>query len=144
MSLLAILGASRNVVAGVTGIVSAYKLVPEKPPGADKLPAAIQQPIEGEIVWAVSQEHVTHRWYLDILVSREGDNQTEQASTLALLPLVIAAYRTEMTLGLGASGVRNCRPLSYEIVTLSIWQETFNAVRILMQAEEKYGVTLSA
>jgi hypothetical protein len=144
VSLLAILEGSRAVVAAVTGIASAYQLTPEKAPAGLKLPSAVQEPFEGDVLWGTSQEHIIHRWYLDILTSREGDNQTEQGITIALLPLVIAAYRTNQALGLAASGVRNCRPLKYEMVMISMWQETFSAVRITMQAEEKYGVTFES
>ena len=144
MSILAILDAARDVVADVSGINSAYRLTPERAPSGTQLPAAIQEPFEGDVLWGTSQEHIIHRWYLDILVSREGDTQTEQAATLTLLPLVITAFQTNQALGLAGSGVRNCRPLKYEIVTISMWQETFSAVRITMQAEEKYGVTFGA
>lgn len=144
MSLAAILEASRDVVKTVTGITSAYVLLPEKAPDNAKLPCAIQEIVEGDVVWAVSQEHLTHRWYLDILVSRAGDMQAETANKITFVPLVIAAYRTQMALGLGASGVRNCRPLRYESVQLSIFDATYNAIRFHMQCEEKYGVTLAA
>lgn len=144
MSLLDVLAGSRDVVAGVTGIESAYKLLPEKAPDSTQLPAAIQSAVDGDVMWATSQEHIVHRWYLDILVSRDGDMQAEQTETLALLPDVVAAYRTNMALGLGAQGVRNCRPLRYEVLQVAIFQTTYNAVRLHMQAEEKYGVTLSA
>jgi hypothetical protein len=144
MSLAAVLEASRDVVKAVSGITSAYVLLPEKAPPAAVLPCAIQEVVEGDVVWAVSQEHITHRWYLDILTSRAGDMQTETASKIAFIPLVIAAYRTQMALGLGAAGVRNCRPLRYESVQLAIFDATYNAVRFHMQCEEKYGVTLAA
>lgn len=143
MSLLAILEASA-ATAKVSGIATSNQLLPEVAPEDDELPAVIQQPVDGDIVWAVQQEHLTHRWTLDILVSRAGDNPTEQTATLTLLPLVIAAFRTNMSLGLGADGVRNCRPISYELVMLTIYSVPYNAVRIHMQAEEKYGVSLAA
>lgn len=148
MSLLEILGASRDVVAAVSGIQSAYRLVPEKAPVDDattvRLPCAIQEPLEGDVLLANSQRHIVHRWYLDILVGRDGDTQAEQAAKITLLPLVIAAFDTHMGLGMAEQGVRNCRPLRYEMLTVSLFDQAYSAVRITMQAEEKYAATFSA
>lgn len=137
-----ILDASRAIAAGVSGIVVAYQTVPEKPPEADQLPAVIQEPIAGDIAWTVSQEVIDHRWYIDVLVKRDGDLQAEYEAILEYLTPMVAAYRAETTLGL--SGVMAVHPANYQVLLLSVLQASYCALRIEMHAREKYAVSLSA
>lgn len=141
MALMDILDAARLVNAGIAGITTAYQTVPERPPEDDDLPSIIQEPVAGDVTWLVSQERIDHRWYIDVLVKRDGDLQAEYEALIGYLTPVIAAYRSQQNLGL--SNVYAVEPVSYTVLTLSVLQASYCALRIEMHAREKYAVTLS-
>ena len=144
--ILGILDASRAVVAGVAGVNSAYVLTPNQPPSDASLPAAIQTIFdqalgESEITYTASQEQVDHEWYLDLLIKRSGDIQDDAKDALPFIPLVLEAYRENLTLG--TSAVRDCHPRSYQIVGVTHGTNTYLAVRFRMVAKAKTAVALN-
>lgn len=144
--ILGILDASRAVVATVTGVNSAYVLTPNQPPADASLPAAVQTIFdqalsEADIQYTASQEQVDHEWFLDLLIKRSGDIQDDAKDALPFIPLVLEAYRQNLTLGTAV--VRDCRPRSYQIVGLTQGTNTYLAVRFRMQAKAKTAVALS-
>lgn len=144
--ILGILDASRVVVSGVAGVNSAYILTPNQPPTDASLPAAVQTIFdqglgESVITYTASQEQVDHEWYLDLLIKRSGDVQDDAKDALPFIPLVLEAYRENLTLGTAA--VRDCRPRSYQIVGVSHGTNTYLAVRFHMMAKAKTAVALS-
>jgi len=146
--IMAILEGSRAVAAAIPGMASAYVLTPTVGPDQLKLPSAIQhlavQGIEpAEIDYSASQEIVDHFWLLDVLVARSGDLQGDTEAAAPFIPKVLQAYREQMALGC-APVVHRSGPTSYQLVTVALGAETYMAVRFVMRAHAKAGVTLAA
>jgi len=141
MALLDLLEAAQVVAKGVSGIQTAYRLIPEKPPTGAMLPAVIQTPVDGDIAWVGGLEIWTHRWNLDVLVARAGDVQGEYAAVLPYLASMVAAFRTNSTLGLAT--VYACQPVRYEVLALSAFGETYAGIRLSMTAKEKFAASFS-
>jgi hypothetical protein len=143
-----IVAASRNVIAGVDGIASAFVLTTTVPPEDVHLPAAVQHisldDLEpASIEYLTQQEVITHRWALDVYaVERSGDLYADQVTAMAFVPKVLAAYRSNMTLGAGPA-VQRCLPTSYRFITASYGSRTFFGIRFQMEAKAKRPVTIS-
>ena len=146
--ILAILEGSRAVAAAIPGMVSAYVLTPTVGPDELKLPAAMQHlSIQGvepsEIDYSASQEIVDHTWLLDVLVARSGKEQEDVEAAAPFIPLVLKAYRENLALGC-APVVHRSGPVSYQLVTVALGADTYMAVRFVMRAHAKTGVTMAA
>lgn len=146
--ILGILEASRDVIKAVAGITSAWVLTATVPPDDIHLPAAVQHisldDLEASsIEYTPSQEIVTHRWALDVYArERSNDLYADQVAAMAFVPLVLAAYRSNITLGAGPA-VQRCLPASYRFITAAYGSRTFFGIRFLMEAKAKRPVSIS-
>jgi hypothetical protein len=140
-TLLECLTASQTILKNVSGIVAAYRLLPENAPTDVRLPAAVQLPLRGDLSYTPSLRQLVHRWRLDVLVDRAGDMQGDLAAAVAFVEPIVAAYEANTTLGL--AGVFDARPEAYEVVQVQHWQQSFLAVRFTVACKVKTGVTVS-
>lgn len=142
-----ILEGSRDVIAAVDGIVSAYVLTPTVGPDALKLPAAMQHiAVDGvdpsPITYSASQEIVDHMWFLDVLVQRSVDLRGDTEAAMPFVPKVLKAYRENLAVGC-APIVHRCGPTSYRMTTVALGVETYFAIRFVMEAHAKAGVAMA-
>jgi hypothetical protein len=140
-TLAQILAGSQTVLDGVTGITTVYRSLPENAPADARLPAAVQQPLSGDVGYAASLRIVTHRWRVDVLVDRAGDIQTETGAAIALIEPVLAAFEANTTLGI--AGCYDARPEGYEVVLVNHWQQAYLSLRFTMAAKSKTGVAMA-
>ena len=140
-TLAQILAGSPGALDTVPGIVAVYRLLPEVAPSDSRLPAAVQTPLAGEVGYAASLRIVTHRWRVDVLVDRAGDLQTEYGAAVGLIEPVLAAYEANTTLGI--VGCYDARPVGYEFVLVTHWQQAYLSLRFTMAAKSKAGVTMA-
>lgn len=134
-----IIDASATLAATITGIKRVYDRVGEIPPvvGANDLPAILQSVTASDLPpathnYSVGSEYITHYWYLDVLVHREGDTHAEQAALMPFIPLVRAKFVANVQLN-QPQYVRECLPQNHRFITLTFGDEAFAAVRFLMR-----------
>lgn len=133
------LAASATLAASITGIKRVYDKVGEIPPvvSDDDLPAVLQSITAADLPAAthnynVSREHLTHYWYLDVLVHRAGDTHAEQAALMPFIPLVQGKFVSNFHLN-EPQYVRECLPQNHRFITLTFGDEAFACVRFLMR-----------
>lgn len=142
-----VLAAGAALNATIAGIASSWELTPTIPPESVSLPAAMQHISLDElepstVTYTASQEVVNHAYVLDILVERTNDLQADIRAAMAFVPLVLAAYRENITLG-QTPIVHRVMPQSYRLVTITLGDRTCMAVRFRMQAHCKQAVSIS-
>src|SRR6188508_18700 len=95
MGILDVMGAARDVCAGVTGIETAYRTHPGRLVESAKLPATICQAGSGTIEWGVSLETRGHTFIISILYSRNGNLLDEEAAAITLAEMVMDAFKSQ-------------------------------------------------
>ena len=144
--ILGILEASRDVLAGIDGILSAWVLTPTVGPDDPlMLPAAMQHISLDElephsITYATSLEVIDYQWIVDIVVPRTNDLRADQEAVMAFVPKVTEAYREHITLGTAV--VKRCLPVNFRLVTVTLGKETYFAGRFRIQAHAKHAVEI--
>lgn len=141
MALLTILQEMADVMNAVSSVGIAYPKPPQVAPTDANLPAAIPDSPSGEIVWGASHDDRRHEIVWDLLVKRGDDLSAQFAAIVPVLEDVLAAFRTQQTLGL--SYVYECRPTGYEITGISYAGESFLGASITFAVKEKTAVTFS-
>lgn len=142
-----ILLAAAAVVEDVTGIVAVYDRAGEIPADDDALPAVLQHVAAPDlepagIEYLTGQRVIWHRWYLDVLVDRGGDLYAEQVAAFPFVERIISAFQANIHLGQPAI-VARCLPQSYQLVVLTAGEQSFLAVRFLMECRTKTGTSYS-
>lgn len=140
MATLDVLDAVRDVADQVTGIVSAYRLWPEKPIPDNRLPAAVvslERERQGFIELAGLE-----RWEwpvrIDILVKRDGDIQTEQGLVIPLLEGFIE--KTRGNANLSGDGAFHAN-VFWDIRQVSAYQNIYLAAVIQTTVEQHFEVS---
>ncbi len=141
MALLSILTAMAAVCNGVSSVGVAYAAPPQAAPKDGNLPAVVPEPsMRAEIAWGNAHDGRQHEIVLDVLVSRGDDLSQKIAAVVPVLEDVLAAFRTNQTLG---GLTYECRPTGYEITPISYAGETYVGAAITFTVKEKSAVTFS-
>lgn len=137
MALLDLLTESASVAGGVDGITTTYRVPPEAPPSEQNLPAVVSKPIEGTITGGNSEVQ-DHTWELNVLVRRGGDLSAAYLELLPFLDAVIAAFRSQTTLGLARTyGVTIT---TYRLGPVAYLDATYLGITFTMRGKQKFNV----
>lgn len=143
MGLLDVMGAARDVCAGVTGIETAYRSHPGRLVESAKLPATICQAGPGTIDWPPSQDIREHTFTISILYSRNGNLLDEEEAAVELAETVIEAFKSQ-TQHDPALHIYVMRPTEMGApFAFSFDQTPYTVVNLTMYAKTKVAASFS-
>lgn len=143
MGLLDVMGAARDVCAGVAGIETAWRTHPGRLVESAKLPATICQAGPGTIDWGVSLETREHTFTISILYSRNGDLLDEEEAAITLAETVMAAFKSQSQHD-PALFIREMRPTEMGApFAFSFDQTPYTVVNLTIYAKTKVAADFS-
>lgn len=143
MGLLDVLGASRAVCEGVSGIETAYRTHPGRQVVAAKLPATIQEPGPVAFDWQTSLDRRDYEFGIHVLYSRNGSLVDEEAAAIALAEAIVEAFKSQ-TQHDPAYGIRELIPTGMgRPFASSIYEQDYTVVTLTMTAKTKAAADFS-